>query len=74
MSTDIRDSEWLATQLRGRLPGFTVFGITELDEDGFFQILLKNDDGEYLALVPSCDPEGNGPGFLFTEEIARRTS
>jgi hypothetical protein len=25
---------------------------------------------DHMAMIPSCDPEGNGPGFLFTESLA----
>lgn len=29
-------------------------------------MVIELDDG--IALVPSCDPEGNGPGHLFVEK------
>jgi len=63
------DSRYLKT-LMENLVGFKITKIDEPDEDGFFDIHIEHPvDGDAYKLTPSCDPEGNGPGFLFIEEV-----
>lgn len=66
--TSDEDSRWLQTLMKD-LVGFTIYEIGDPNEDGFFDIFIKNGDGEKYFLTPSCDPEGNGPGFLFIEGV-----
>jgi len=55
-----------------QLIGFHIVGFRfECDEygndEGWPIYMLKNDKGEEVDLVISCDPEGNGGGFAFIE-------
>ena len=63
------DSQYLQ-ELMLNLVGFTITKIGDPDEDGFFDIHLKHPVfKDCYKLTPSCDPEGNAPGFLFIEEV-----
>jgi len=65
------DSKYLRDVMEN-LVGAVITKIGECDEDGFFDIhvqLTSDLLGPSYKLTPSCDPEGNGPGFLFIEEV-----
>jgi len=32
-------------------------------------LILKNDEGKWMRVEVSCDPEGNGPGHLFIYHV-----
>ncbi len=54
--------------LRG-LTGATILG-ADLDvEDLFPQLQVRLADGSRVVVTISSDPEGNGPGFAFVEEV-----
>jgi hypothetical protein len=48
----------------GSMIGGTVVKI-DITLDGFPQFVLMKPDGTAYLCEVSCDPEGNGPGFLF---------
>lgn len=52
-----------------RLVGYTVASIGE-DDEGFPALLLTHETLEPMFAIVSQDPEGNGPGWLFVEEVA----
>lgn len=65
------DSKWLQKAMK-ELINYVITAVDEPDEDGFFDIHLRksaNLADPHIKLTPSCDPEGNGPGFLFIEEV-----
>jgi hypothetical protein len=73
MSRDYVAKEW------GSLVGASILKVreltpSELDDFGWdsrggaVPIVLHLSDGR--AIVPSMDPEGNGPGHLFIEDLA----
>ena len=73
MSKDYVQKEW------GSLVGASILKVREMTEDelemygwekggGAVPIVVHLSDGR--AIVPSQDPEGNGPGHLFVEELA----
>jgi hypothetical protein len=49
----------------GQLEGVTITKYLGKDEDGFPTFQVKYPNGEYHEIQVSCDPEGNGEGFLF---------
>jgi len=64
------DSKFLRGILNVELIGWVVTDVGDADEEGFFDIILRestNLSGPKMKLTPSCDPEGNGPGWLFME-------
>ncbi len=64
------DSKYLREIIKNSpVMGGKIDSVTDMDEDGFFGINIKCKGGKMIQLVPSCDPEGNGPGFLFVETI-----
>ncbi len=57
----------------GQLVGCKVLGF-EMQDDGdemWPALIMRTDDGEEVAFVLSCDPEGNRPGFVFIEPVER---
>lgn len=38
------------------------------DTEGWWGLHILTESGQELLVTPSCDEEGNGPGWLFIEE------
>jgi hypothetical protein len=49
----------------GQLEGCEITQYVGRDKDGFPTLLVKFPNGEQHEIQISCDPEGNGEGFLF---------
>lgn len=48
------------------LKGLVITGDVTEDEEGWQKlILMDRDTGKKFHIEPSCDPEGNAPGYLF---------
>lgn len=50
------------------LKGLTFTGqvlIDQSDDEGWQKLVLVDEKGKKFQIEPSCDPEGNSPGFLF---------
>lgn len=58
---------WLKDVAEKNLIGATITGAEVLDHDEGWWALKLLLNGEEILLTPSCDEEGNNPGWLFIE-------
>ncbi len=64
--TSVGDSQYIRDKLSSTFIGARIIGVSQPNEEGFFEIKISIRNEEF-TLTPSCDPEGNGPGFLFID-------
>jgi hypothetical protein len=67
-------SKWLEEEY-SELIGKTIKSVRELTNEEHEQFGWRPTSGGFVfictdgtAIIPSCDPEGNGPGFIFVGE------
>ena len=66
--TSAGDSKFLRDQLASDFIGARIIGVSQPDDDGFFDITIEIRNDKFTMTL-SADPEGNGPGFLFIDEV-----
>ena len=56
-----------------QLEGFKIKKFLGIDAEGFPEFILTKPKYEDVKIAVSCDPEGNGGGFLFIMDTKENT-
>ena len=56
-----------------QLEGFKINKFLGIDAEGFPEFILTKPKYEDVKIAVSCDPEGNGGGFLFIMDTKETT-